>query len=97
MKARFGRDIYCQQCGKDDKIIVHYLWQHTYHYRCTRCHVKVREVNREQEAPKCFGHFDADDKCHECEWKPECFYMPGSWAWRDSPSYSPRSSGGKCE
>ncbi len=26
MKARFGKDIYCQVCGKDDKITLDGIW-----------------------------------------------------------------------
>ena len=26
MKARFGKDIYCQVCGKDDKITLVEIW-----------------------------------------------------------------------
>lgn len=79
MKARFGRNIYCQKCGKDDKIKQE--WYNT-KYICKRCDVEVYEANRKGPAPECFGSFEDVDKCHGCEWKPECFYMPGSWVWR---------------
>ena len=41
MKGRFGREIICPTCGKDDKVVVEYSDRHTYHYRCSRCHRTV--------------------------------------------------------
>lgn len=49
MYARFGRNIFCQKCGKDDKIIAIWQDQFAYHYECTRCHVNVKEVDRKNE------------------------------------------------
>ena len=80
MKGRFGKDIYCQVCGKDDKITLkgiwtlggtsfkisssvynffHLLiifsrshgarWKFGYKYRCSRCRVKVKEVDQSKE------------------------------------------------
>ena len=85
MKARFGKDIYCQVCGKDDKIKLVEIWtleygtlsfkfSHTmfnlinrlisfsrlrgdrwkfgYNYRCNRCGVKVKEIDRSKDLTK---------------------------------------------
>lgn len=56
MKARFGKDIYCQVCGKDDKITIDGTWKldgisrkFGYKYRCNRCGVKVKEIDRSKE------------------------------------------------
>ncbi len=46
MRARFGRDIVCQVCKKDDAIVIKWLDRFSYYYRCSRCHVKVKEVSR---------------------------------------------------
>ncbi len=41
MKVRFGRDIYCPKCGKDDKLTVVYNFRDSYNYRCARCNCHV--------------------------------------------------------
>jgi len=46
MIVRFGRDIYCQVCGKDDKIYADWEDKFIYHYNCERCHVRVKEIDR---------------------------------------------------
>jgi hypothetical protein len=43
MKARFGRDIFCQVCLKDDCIELEWYGKFTYHYVCTRCNRVVKE------------------------------------------------------
>jgi DNA-directed RNA polymerase subunit RPC12/RpoP len=50
MRARFGRDIYCQQCGKDDRITIMSValnpvirHRFSYQYVCQRCNLKVAE------------------------------------------------------
>jgi len=43
MKARFGREIVCQVCLKDDKIIIQYNCRHSYNYWCERCGRMVKE------------------------------------------------------
>ena len=50
MRARFGREIVCQVCGKDDAIKVvwsaersPHLARSYYHYECTRCGVRITE------------------------------------------------------
>jgi len=43
MKGRFGRNIRCQVCGKDDKIATVWRDGSSYHYFCSRCNVRVRE------------------------------------------------------
>ncbi|MBA7490235.1 hypothetical protein ES702_00770 [subsurface metagenome] len=49
MKARFGRNIFCQECGKDDRITITWMDRFTYHYTCQRCRVKVKETNHKKE------------------------------------------------
>lgn len=48
-KARFGRDIYCQECGKDDQIEGVWVGKFIYHYVCKRCNVVVKEIDRSKE------------------------------------------------
>lgn len=46
MKARFGRNLVCQKCGKDDKICTNWHGRNSYNYWCVRCDVTVKEVDR---------------------------------------------------
>jgi hypothetical protein len=43
MKARFGREIVCQVCLKDDEIIIEWTGRFRYRYWCERCNRKVTE------------------------------------------------------
>ncbi len=53
MMARFGRNILCQECGRDDKIVTQWRDKFNYHYFCERCKVQVKEKNHHQF---CEGH-----------------------------------------
>ncbi|KXA90220.1 hypothetical protein AKJ62_01380 [candidate division MSBL1 archaeon SCGC-AAA259D14] len=59
MKSRFGRNIHCQECGRDDRIEVEWNGKFRYHYECSRCGVRVRETDRgkkrEEEGEKNDG------------------------------------------
>ena len=46
MRVRFGREIVCQKCGKDDRITIAWTDKFAYHYTCQRCRVKVKEIDR---------------------------------------------------
>jgi len=64
MKARFGRDIYCQRCGKDDKIEEVWRDQFSYYYFCTRCKVKVKEIDHSnrRSLSSVKSHSSSDEK-----------------------------------
>jgi hypothetical protein len=49
MKARFGRNIFCQECGKDDMIFNKWYDQFRYYYICGRCRIKVKEVDKKEK------------------------------------------------
>lgn len=52
MKGRFGRNIYCQKCGGDDKIRIEWLDKFSYKYVCDRCEVKVKESDQSDRLAK---------------------------------------------
>ncbi|MBW2671957.1 MAG: hypothetical protein JRD89_00910 [Deltaproteobacteria bacterium] len=45
MKARFGREIFCQHCGKDDRIVTRWRGKFSYFYWCERCRDVVKETD----------------------------------------------------
>jgi len=58
MKARFGKDIYCQVCGKDDKITMNGTWN-----------LDGTSFKLSNTAFKLFNRLITSSRLHGARWK----------------------------
>ncbi|KXB00719.1 hypothetical protein AKJ40_00735 [candidate division MSBL1 archaeon SCGC-AAA259M10] len=48
-EGRFGLDVRCRECGKDDQVEVVQNGELRFHYECKRCNVTVKEKDQSKK------------------------------------------------